>query len=660
MRSWMVVPLLIVLAVVGAVLVDAPAPTPSPRGAAGDGPVADVDRPVADAGEPTVAGIELVSFDSCQALADDLATLAVQALEHAGLPWFGPGGRMQLFAGVAAAEGAAGGDDTAGSGPTSSDAGTNVQIAGVDEADRAKLVDGRLVTLDSGTLRVVEVDGPQPVEVGQLRVDVPADRMLVAGDRVLLMATDAMVMPLGPLQDQGSSAAVPDLLPVPRHQPTSTFVLVDLADPTAPREVERLEVDGFVVAGRLADGVARLVVRSEATLPFVAPTGGGLRGEDLAREENEAIIRAAEADEWLPWAIRTDADGTVIEEGPLVECDRVTRSTRATDLAVTSVVGIDLSGGLDRGSPAAVVGGGDVVHATTDAVVIAAHTAPPGWWQRPDDDERVGVHRWSTEDPTVPQWTGSGSVPGRLLGQWALDEHDGILRVATTTSWGPQAESAVVTLDAQAADLAELGRVDGLGPGETIQAVRFMGDAGYVVTFEQIDPLFVLDLGDPRAPREVGELEMPGFSAYLHPVGPGELVGVGRDGTSEGADTGAQISLFDVGEPTDPRRVDKLFLGEGWSEVDGDHHAFGWDADRGLAFVPLASWDADKGRDLSEIVVARAGDGVLQEVERVELTAPAYGVRPLVLDDRLVTATATSVTVVDLDTFEQVGEPLVF
>ena len=119
--------------------------------------------------------------------------------------------------------------------------------------------------------------------------------------------------------------------------------------------------------------------------------------------------------------------------------------------------------------------------------------------------------------------------------------------------------------------------MDGLGKGERIFAVRFLGDVGYVVTFRQTDPLYTLDLARPEAPRVVGELKIRGYSAYLHPIGEGLLLGVGQDATAAGGRLGAQVSLFDVSNLARPVRLHQRLLGDGGtSEVEWDHHAFLW------------------------------------------------------------------------------------
>ena len=166
-----------------------------------------------------------------------------------------------------------------------------------------------------------------------------------------------------------------------------------------------------------------------------------------------------------------------------------------------------------------------------------------------------------------------------------------MLRAATTVGWGPDAESKVTTFAERGGHLAQRGQVGGLGRGERIYAVRFIGDVGYVVTFRETDPLYTVDLADPDHPRVMGELKIPGYSAYLHPVGEDLLLGVGQEATDDGRVRGLQLSLFDVSDLARPTRVQKLRLGGRFSssEAEWDHHAFLWWPATQLALLPVES-----------------------------------------------------------------------
>jgi hypothetical protein len=479
--------------------------------------------------------------------------------------------------------------------------GTNVQEVGVDEPDRVKSDGTTLYVITEARLRVLDITGDTPVEVGSLPLRESYDaQLLLDGDRLLLTSSVHGAVPF-PGERIGDS--------MPRASSVTTVTLIDVGDPTDPQVDERLTLDGMTLSSRLVDGVARIVVRAEqgVDLPWVYPEGTGLRAEQRALEANRELIRASEAEDWIPYLVHETADGPTTERTVLA-CDRIARPQEFAGLGVLSVLTVDLAdGGLLPGDEAVgVLAGGDTVYASTDRLYVATTR----WvdWEGLSDRDRgreadrtvTEIHGFAIDDPATTTYVASGEVPGTLLSQWAMSEYEGRLRVASTVgdTWGWRtdgpSESVVTVLERDGADLAVVGRVDGLGVTERIYAVRFLGDVGYVVTFRETDPLYTLDLADPTDPRVTGELKITGYSAYLHPMGDDLLLGVGQDADERGMTKGTQLSLFDVSDPADPQRIDQVTLSDGSSDVEYDHRAFlHWPA-TGLTVVPFQRWSHDE------------------------------------------------------------------
>ncbi|MFW5750121.1 MAG: beta-propeller domain-containing protein [Planctomycetota bacterium] len=179
---------------------------------------------------------------------------------------------------------------------------------------------------------------------------------------------------------------------------------------------------------------------------------------------------------------------------------------------------------------------------------------------------------------------GCGSVWGRPLSRWAFGEHERTLRIATTTGWGDAMRNHLFSLRPDGeGSLATVGSIEDLAPGQRIYAVRYRGTWAYVVTYRQVDPLHVIDVSDPTAPIERGELWLPGFSDYLHPIGDGLLIGLGENESGQ-----TKLSLFDVSDPTTPVERHSHVLGSGylWSEARRDHRAFAYRSSDGLLALP--------------------------------------------------------------------------
>ena len=253
-----------------------------------------------------------------------------------------------------------------------------------------------------------------------------------------------------------------------------------------------------------------------------------------------------------------------------------------------------------------------------------------GWWGWSPTEMTTVIHKFEL-DPSRPspvRYAASGSVDGWILDQFALSEHDGYLRVATTEFdwwWGrtpdeEQASSVTVLADDGWGKLREVGHVGGLGPGERIFAVRFMGAKGYVVTFEQVDPLYTLDLSESTEPKVVGELKVTGFSSYLHPIGDDWLLAVGMEADEEGRVQGLAVSVFDVRDFADPKLAHRYLI-EGdddfwsWSEALNDHHAFTYH--RGILSIPAYISGAE-GRFNGLLVLAVDPEDGIWELGRID------------------------------------------
>ncbi|HEY3485525.1 MAG TPA: beta-propeller domain-containing protein, partial [Ilumatobacteraceae bacterium] len=403
----------------------------------------------------------------------------------------------------------------------------------------------------------------------------------------------------------------------------TTVSLYDVADASNPNVVGRWHVEGTLVAARAVDGTARLVLASSFAqrLPFVQPSMFGL-DEDLALERNRAVIDGSTVDDWLPRVFTEAADGSFGAMSGAVDCSRVGAPDTFSGLGISWIASVDLHADARPVGSAGVVSSGETVYASPTALYLA--TMPWDWYHPVDDQQRddepppTQIHAFELDGGTGATYVATGAVPGRLLDQFSMSEHDGVLRVAVTidATSGTTSSSSVVVLRRDGGTLREISRVDGLGTGEQIYAVRFLGDVGYVVTFRQVDPLYVVDLSDPAHPLLQGELKIPGYSAYLHPIGDGLLLGVGQNATDEGRVLGTQLSLFDVSDPQSPQQVSTLAIG-GWSDAEWDHHAFLFWPDDGTVVLPVTpGWQECGPNDtcLADQITGSAGGAIVARV----------------------------------------------
>lgn len=580
-------------------------------------------RTLPSAPDPSPNAIRaLVRFDACESFLDYVISHGVDLVGAYG---FGSGGYLPMAGRDMAVEEAAATDggesapsDVGGSGFS----GTNVQVEGVDEPDMVKTDGDRIVVVSEGELIVVDVTGDEPVETGRLSVgSLSVQSLFLSGDEVLLFGSDWMQGPMPLVEGDMAFAPV-------EGSPTVRMVEVDIS--AEPRVVRTMTMDGSLVSGRMVGDAVRLVLTSGPVgFEWSYPSGSGLRAEREAIEKNREIVRNSTEENWIPYYVVTDAEGRVTDEGVLFDCSRATHPEDFSGLDMLSVVTIDLGRGLDVVDSMGVLATGDTLYASAESLYVATQNWQITRWMEAGGDTDMpdgpvtSIHKFDISDPRATTYVATGSVQGFLLNQFAMDEYEGMLRVASTSSpswWGsgPDSESKVSVLRQIGDGLVEVGSVDGLGATEQIYSVRFMGDVAYVVTFRQTDPLYIIDLSDPRRPEMVGELKIPGYSAYLHPVGDGRILGVGQDATDEGQVQGTQVSLFDVSDPTDPQRLDTYTLSEGSnSSVEWDHHAFlYWD---GLAVIPVQQyrWDEKSESAFFGAVGLKVSDDGLTELDKV-------------------------------------------
>lgn len=626
----------------------------------------------------------LTPFDSCDAALDYLKDEAVERMGPYGLEYPGQdgdtmtaredAGPAESAVADAAAPEAAAGDDAGGSAGGYST--TNVQEAGVDEPDVVKTDGEILVTAVDDRVRIYDVTGdgaPRELSTVDLRRDVYGANLLLAGDTLLVFSTtyvDTWREDRMPLLGGGDTVTVVEQ--------------VDVSDPSEPEVVGTLELDARMLDVRRSGDRVSLVTASQPSVDvpvdpagIYGPTGPSRSDERSQENRNKQAIADSTAEDWLP-GYRLDVGGSETS-GTLVDCDRLHRPDEFPGFGTVGVVSFDASGPLTAEDTTAVLSGGETVYATADTLYVITNGFGAGSiaFDRAADVAIVprrwggagetGIHAFGLSDDGPATYLASGTVDGWIKDRFALSEHEGVLRVATTTSSDDGVTSSqVVTLGREGDDLVELGSVDGLGKTEQIYAVRYLGDTAYVVTFRQTDPLYVLDLADPRKPRATGELKITGYSGYLHDVGDGRLVGVGQEATAEGRTVGAQVSLFDVSDPSAPAKLDGHVLENAWTDAEVDPHAFLYWAESGQLVLPVMGQDSDD----TGAVVLRVGDDTVDEQGFVEYSGPRpdemssegydqwwapYAMRNVVVGDRLYTVWDTGLQASSLETLEPAG-----
>ncbi|MGE5654376.1 MAG: beta-propeller domain-containing protein, partial [Bacillota bacterium] len=263
-------------------------------------------------------------------------------------------------------------------------------------------------------------------------------------------------------------------------------------------------------------------------------------------------------------------DTAISEEFTPIGMDKVQYFPGGTYSSYLLIAAFDLNA-IEKGSVTeAFLGAGNNVYMSEENLYISI----------PKGQDETAVYRFAVDKANV-EFRAKGSVPGNILNQFSMDEHKGHLRIATTsrTKENGQLNNNVYVLDGE---MKTVGKVEGIAPNERIYSARFMGDKGYMVTFELVDPLFVLDLSKPNDPKILGALKIPGFSSYLHPLDDNHLLGIGRDtdvierkdasgkilGRPFAIEKGIKLAIFDVRDLSNPIEKFSTIIGARGSQAE--------------------------------------------------------------------------------------------
>ncbi|RMF81097.1 MAG: hypothetical protein D6744_07535 [Planctomycetota bacterium] len=499
---------------------------------------------------------------------------------------------------------AAGGAETATADTAADDVGggdafttTNIQEAGVDESDVFKSDGEYFYVAQHDTIRIVHAAPSAALEeVGSITLDEPVDEFYLFGDKLIALSNSyARNMP--------GFVEIAIWPPYALHSNTIAHE-IDISDPANPVLLQSVEFDGSLVTSRLTGERLILVLTIAPELPDT-PIEIGLLSMDDVMPKMRVGQSTRDIAEWSDWFHPENPDGYFM----------------------TVVVTLDAADISTTVGSSAIMANAGTIYASTEALYVTDADYDVNDSLRP----MTTIHKFSIGDQGAA-YAATGEVPGRLLNQFSLGEKDGNLRVATHvrqeiffgfddvvgigTGTGvavadasppdainaqsidpnlpPTPYNAVYVLSQNGETLDVIGSVENIAPGEQLFSARFIGDRGYLVTFVQVDPLFVVDLTDPTAPRIAGELKIPGFSDYLHPFRENYLIGVGkatRISDFGGVVTdGLQISLFDVSDPANPTAVQQITVGDAGSSADVsyDHKAFALLADEGLLALPAS------------------------------------------------------------------------
>lgn len=517
-----------------------------------------------------------------------------------------------------------GGSDSLDADATNGFSQTTLQEAGVDESDVIKTDGDYLYLIDNvgvnSFLRIVDVSDPDSMTlVSQIPLEGYGNDIYLYGDKIISLTSrgggffgfggGVFIDPIPAIgiailevdisgepepgfdpdevirDEDMNVVAEMSVIPEFRYERPKTMVtLIDITDRTSPEVLSATTFDGIQSSSRLIDGVLHLVISNfqnyfRDIMPMLGQEGFDVRTIDSAnlmprfeRIDENGNTTSGDAITWQGLYRPSDPDGFGIVT--LISLD-------VDDNAVFTSVGVVAEPGL--------------IYSSRNALYLT----DTNYNFNGDIRETTDIYKFTYVDRGADA-TSVGTIPGRILNQYSMGEHEGYLRVASTISptfsfTGPAQVSSngVYVLDEVGDSLVTVGKVENIAPRERIQAARFIGDRGFVVTFEQIDPLFTLDLSDPTNPQIIGELKVPGFSTFIVPMDENHLLTVGRYIPPPGSfgPWAVQLSIYDISDFANPTVMDNVIIGierGAWSEALSNPKAFTYFAESNLVALPVS------------------------------------------------------------------------
>lgn len=537
---------------------------------------------------------------------------------------------------------------------------TNTQVEGVDEADLVKTDGSYIYSISESRVVISDVRNPQEMSIAAVlpfTENMYPEQLFLTGDTLVVMGSRYSAFP-------NVNARMPHSW-TPQISVTSVY-LYDVSNPQNPELIRDFGTEGYLNGARLTNNILYFVTN-------VYPDYW------MLKEQDEPELRPHQYDSKQGGELQpVPYDSIAILPGSMEGSYSVITAMDLTD-PETSAISTD-----------GFLGGSEQLYMNEDHLYLTAPAYVPLNDEEMRDGQRMDiwfpqqantkVFKFGITNTTV-EFMASAEIKGALLNQFSMDEYDGHFRAVTTEgiTWDLTSPSKnhLFVLDKQ---MNQVGSVEDLAPGERIYSARFIKDKAYMVTFKETDPLFVIDVSVPSSPKVLGELKIPGFSNYLHPLDDHHLIGFGYDtklvpvknGEPRVVTGGMKISLFDVSDFENPLEKDTEIIGGPgtYSALQYDHKALFTHQEKNLFGFPVSLYDEAEEEYIKfegegALVYTITPDGISKAASLIEQTNNQYGdwntfvQRLLYIDDELYTVANGEIKSYELESFKPLGD-LVF
>ncbi len=570
---------------------------------------------------------------------------------------------------------------------------TNIQVAGVDEADIVK-TDGKYIySVVENNLTIVESYPPENSKVlSKISLNGSIEGIFINKDKLVIFATETYYHIL-PLKEIAPSK----IMPYPYSKPSTFIYVYDISDRLNPKLKREIHLNGTYFDSRMIGDYVYVIVNEplqfyneEIILPKI------FEGNKVKEIEAKEIYYTNAFDYSFVFTnvislnTQNDEEEIKVKTFLLGYTQNIYASSsniyivysktysiydfyeRIVDEAILPIVPQELKEKINEIKKLD-VNEYEKMERIVEVIENYTKTLDPetaaSFMKKLESEyekviqeiakelEKTIIHKISISEGNIEYKT-SGEVPGRILNQFSMDEYNNYFRIATTSSFERETFNNIYTLDE---NLKIVGRLENLARTERIFAVRFVGDKAYMVTFRRTDPLFVIDLKDVENPKILGELKIPGYSDYLHPYDENHLIGIGKDADEQGRELGVKVSFFDVSNFSEPKEISKIVIGTrgSYTPVSYDHKAFLFSKSKNLLVIPVSVAETPYNQSWQGAYVFKVDSSGIAERGKISHTEEPYDYeikRALYIDDILYTISNKKIKMNSLEDLEEVNQ----
>lgn len=504
---------------------------------------------------------------------------------------------------------------------------TNVQVDNVDESDIVK-TDGEFIYyVTKGSVYIVNAQELKIVSKMEVNEDkekfnpceiyVNSNKLIVLGNSNSYEGRSTQTSKTGIVSDEASIDS----------KNMAKAMVYDISNKNKPEKKREVALDGYYSNSRMIG----------ENVYFIS-TKGAYYNNRIKDDDILPLVK----------------DTATMEEEKRVECTDIAYFKDTESCSYMLVTGFNINNN-EEASFETFFGANDTVYSSENNMYIA---------QTMYDDyshTKSTIYKFNLKDSNIVLQC-KGEVKGDLNNQFSMDEFEGNLRIATTDGYNESSENQLYVLDE---NLKEIGKIENLAKGEKIYSVRFMGKIGYIVTFEQIDPLFVIDLSNPEKPEIKGELKIPGYSSYMHPYDETHIIGIGYNTKSNGyggvTNSNMKMSMFDVSDLENPKEMFNIDIGSdyAYSEITSNHKSLFYNKNKNLIGFPVTYRERSAKKDRNGFTIFKINldtgfekyGEILQEIDYKTNIERAIYIR-----DTLYTLSETKIISYELEALNKIAE----